>query len=327
MKIHALNTLSSLHHAAKMPIYCADASKIVKQFRKDLLSELGINAKEVSDNSTSLTVDIGTLEECLRESLSKSHPKPVVITLDIGGEKTIKIRRQALTLEMTVPLHGSIRTCKSFFLPGDVDQEGTLFVDQSPKIFMPLIEYLRMKQISPTALAPSPHNFGGDLAHFDSFLSMLEHYSVKNTIFPLTLVPQRAMDPRKSLYIAKGSLFTLSNNNTEYYIDSTDPKRHVKSFSIEMIKGSLNDFICVGWATVVPETSTCLRRTNGSVSMTFSACDVKETQHFVVKHERESATLVPCASKNTFSSPGSKDHVAILHGVGSFRFLEIEFDD
>jgi len=88
------------------------------------------------------------------------------VTIDVGGEQTIKV---------SVELFGVVGDNKFASLfsgrwQNQLDSEGRLFVDYSPKVFLPLVEFLRLVRDSEPDM-PAPVKV--DASHRRAFIRMM----------------------------------------------------------------------------------------------------------------------------------------------------------
>ena len=135
------------------------------------MKQLGIREGEApSSDKTLLTLDTATMLKAFDEALTV-HSVGIANTvkLDIGGEKTIKVSREVLMQFPKSKFDKMFKKTSS--LPADSD--GAVFIDQSPEIFMPLINFLRAKRCDKSKSPPSIADFGDKVELFKDFLRML----------------------------------------------------------------------------------------------------------------------------------------------------------
>ena len=121
----------------------------------------------------------------------------------------------------------------------DNDNNETFFIDFSPVIFLPLIDYLRAKWVETPAhikAAPTPGTFADDDELFGDFLRMVDYYGLAEEMYPIRLVPLGEQGPTSPtdnsiVYVATG----VDMHDTQmqrYVLQTTNPDDRITSFQI-----------------------------------------------------------------------------------------------
>jgi len=113
---------------------------------------LEVMQAELAKDREALATDREMFEE-ERRKMSEGRSMDDLITLNIGGEKTVTVKRGTLCAIGDSMLAASFSGRWDESLQRDSD--GAIFVDFEPDLFMPLLAYLRMKRIE------SPEIFRG----------------------------------------------------------------------------------------------------------------------------------------------------------------------
>jgi len=102
-----------------------------------------------------LTAERGAFEEEKRRMTAPSARLCDIVSLNIGGEKFVQRRRSTLCA-----IEGSLLAARfsgRWEQDTDRDAEGRFFVNTSPELFMPLLDYMGMKEVEdPEHPAPWP---------------------------------------------------------------------------------------------------------------------------------------------------------------------------
>lgn len=119
--------------------------------------------------------------EAEREALSHEKQRMAagkhmddILTLNIGGEKTVSVQRKTLCLVEDSMLASSFSGRWDESLVRDAD--GAIFVDFRPELFMPLLDYLRARRIQdPETPVLMPTVQGSE----EAFQTMLKYYGLE----------------------------------------------------------------------------------------------------------------------------------------------------
>jgi len=136
---------------------------------------LEVMQAELAKDREALATDREMFEE-ERRKMSEGRSMDDLITLNIGGEKTVTVKRGTLCAIGDSMLAASFSGRWDESLQRDSD--GAFFVDFEPDLFVPLLAYLRMKRIeSPDKPAWMPTVQGREV----EFQAMLNFYGLNGT--------------------------------------------------------------------------------------------------------------------------------------------------
>ena len=128
-------------------------------------------------------------EECVKFGASNGNDFDVM-HLNVGGQRMDVLRR---TLTMVEGSMLASRFSGRWDDNLEKDRDGNFFIDQNPKLFEPLIDYLRGKANetpdAPKVLPPSTERgvFLKDIDLFRAFFRMIEYYGVTHGVFGFRL--------------------------------------------------------------------------------------------------------------------------------------------
>ena len=111
-----------------------------------------------------------------------------ILTLNVGGTVTVQVRRRVLT-----QVDGSLLAAKfSGRWQEESALDGQVFIDYSSVLFLPLLEFLRCRvdrldadEMWTMAVAPSQHDFQGNVSQFRRFLAMVDYYGLLEAMYPM----------------------------------------------------------------------------------------------------------------------------------------------
>lgn len=165
----------------------------VQKCRTELLKEVGEKQLELDSEWRKLLAerelltqeraDLVVREEALereKQTLQGSRSPSDVVDLNVGGQITCSVRRSTMLLEE----HSALASIFSGRWDDSLerDKSGRIFIDFSPDIFMPLVDFLRQKTIeNPDDPVEPP-----EVAHekMAAFKRMLEYYNMLDAVWP-----------------------------------------------------------------------------------------------------------------------------------------------
>ena len=185
------------------------------------------------------------------------EPKPSdVLTLDVMGEYTIKVRRHVLT-----QFEGKLASKFSGRFEDEVDADGKIFIDQHPEIFIPLLKFLVAKATETEhsmASAPLLEEFDDDEYLFRQFLHMLHYFGLFQAMYPVRVVPLTDSRGEVPMLFVPGGVSLpeplvdeAGYTRFEYffYLEATDPRLCVVSCRLEFGGGISGDsLVHIGWS-------------------------------------------------------------------------------
>lgn len=104
---------------------------------------------------------------------------PELVSLNLGGEAQTTVLRTTLTQCEDSMLAAAFSG--RWELPKD--EAGNIFVDFEPALFLPLVQYLRMRRIEGPEDPSAPPNFGGDVDLEARFQRMLRYYGLESWVY------------------------------------------------------------------------------------------------------------------------------------------------
>lgn len=282
-----------------------------------------------------------------------------VLTLDVGGVTTIRVRRQVLT-----QFADSMLAAR--FL-GRWEEGDTFFIDYSPSLFLPLVNYLRAKWVETTAgcnteAAPTLATFQGNAELFGDFLRMVDYFGLVDDMYPIRLVPlgldgEQQGDSIMSensecasfIYVSTG-INMQDTKMQRYAMQTAKPGYHVTSFQIVFDQcfhpGDADGLhFGLGWVDPrqLPTDSTSMDcfRPLGKDSFTGWYFSGPRLADGVITCNRDEITCAgvfrdenhdhhDCVAKTNLRKYRMKfsnipaNHVAVLGGIGTWRLVNVQ---
>ncbi|GKY92032.1 hypothetical protein MPSEU_000174800 [Mayamaea pseudoterrestris] len=154
-----------------------------------------------------------------------------VLTLDIGGEKTVKTLRSTLTFTNGSKLAETFSGRWDNSLPRN--KEGDFFIDYKPELFMPLLDFLRTLSSITTTVSESPPMTPSykDLKDEQAFRTMVDAFGLTNVLYNYEIFESDVCDN-----------FSLDRPDLQF--GACCHTRQVRSFTV-LFKSNSNCFI--GW--------------------------------------------------------------------------------
>lgn len=186
-------------------------------------------------------------QSCTRQQLQQpsdaDDASPTdVLHLNIGGCTNVAVMRQTLTLMPNSLLASQFSGRWDESLAKDRD--GNFFLDTSPDLFLPLINFLRAKSME------TPHSSRvKPPAPTEDFLRLLEYYNLTLAVYQMELVPLTIMNTEDHPAIESLRHYPeFSVATTDFVTFDLVPVRHdraVHSFSIQL--GGTVERAQIGW--------------------------------------------------------------------------------
>ena len=191
--------------------------------------------------------------ECLRARLEQEYPNQGcpsdVIRLNIGGAVRVDVLRRTLT-----QFKGSLLESKFSGRWDDSlekDADGSFFIDQPERWFVPLIDYLRSKQCeTPLSVVTDPPGFDKKVDQV-GFKRMVEYYGMTLAVYPIgifRLDGKILPDGSGSWdwdHVGEGTCKLKSNDWATFCLKpSTQHKRFVKNYEVTLEQSAVAQ---IGW--------------------------------------------------------------------------------
>ena len=145
------------------------------------------------------------------ESSCSSSSSDDILTLDVGGVTEIRVCRHILT-------HVVPQSMLAARFSGRWDNSESLlfFIDFSPTLFLPLVDYLRAKwvDVKDKKTAPTLASFDGNAELFGDFLLMVDYYGLVDYMYPIRLASLLSGCCRES-NSENDSMSTTTNDNDD----------------------------------------------------------------------------------------------------------------
>jgi hypothetical protein len=181
--------------------------------------------------------DLSRWESLLKAAANGAVPDDI-LSLNVGGRTGIAVHRKTLTL-FDRSLLGA-KFCRKWEDGLDKDEQGNIFVDQDPDLFIVLINYLRTKRNDVLNLGvPSPpQSHELDL--------MLHYYDLMLAVYPVEILQMNGVAGQEDITITNYPDFSISCT-TEFRTFDLVAANH--SRGIQSFKVVVGDFskLLVGW--------------------------------------------------------------------------------
>jgi len=167
-----------------------------------------------------------------------------VLHLNVGGTVIAVYRKTITQIEgSTLAAMFSGRWDSSI----EKDKDGNFFIDQSPDIFLPLIDFLRDKLCEmpsgPPAESPDASLFGSSQNRFFAFQRMVDFYGLTPGVFPTKIELHNGL-PENCQISSYPDLGVNANSWCVFTLQATGHKRTIKSFQVKL--GQV-DNMQIGW--------------------------------------------------------------------------------
>lgn len=208
----------------KIPTFNNKSTKTIMSNEKSKQQQLSKHGDETSEDSPSSVV------------FQAGMPHDI-LTLDIGGEGTIRVSRHTLT-----QFKDSLLAAKFGRWKDEPQLDGTIYINQSMRLFKPLIDFLRDKENAPPGTVifpPAAANFApGDDTIFPAFLRMVDHFGLMKHIYPfwvMTISPSTSRYRECHLHQRGGIHARNHSGRGSYsYIKTINPDYRIKSFRVDI---------------------------------------------------------------------------------------------
>jgi len=250
-----------------------------------------------------------------------------ILTLNMMGEESVQVLRRTLTL---VPGSMLAAMFSGKWHSASCDSKGRIFLNHSPKIFRPLIEFLQAKEIELPGFersSPSEEDFESPQL-FRDFLGMVEYYGLTEAMYPIRIVPLSfASTDAPFPFVSKGVRF--QHEQVQYfYVESSNPDYCITSFEFVVEKNASNGYVFFGWAD--PSRMHAWPKLNLGTKKKAVKFETP-TARIILKCTMEDAKYVvpsdPSASRQRRFSSISRGQVAVFGGKGTWRLTDVTLSE
>mmetsp|Transcript_47613 Transcript_47613/g.57348 ORF Transcript_47613/g.57348 Transcript_47613/m.57348 type:complete len:363 (-) Transcript_47613:535-1623(-) len=163
-----------------------------------------------------------------------------IIKLNIGGEKIVTTKRSTLMVADGSVLEAMFRGSWDESL--DRDENGNVFIDQSPDLFLPLLNYMRAcRDESPNGPRARPPQYLGP-----PFDTMIEYYGMTKFVYKLELRVLSMPPPRGAVITSKCNEWSVSSPHEWVTLDLNEIGHNKRITKFTVIMGKFSH-ARIGW--------------------------------------------------------------------------------